>query len=108
MTADDSSSDDREAVATFGSEIDGLEPPRPPSPEVEPPSAADEEMADPEVAAAFWYLVVVFNVALGGVTIGPMIAFFLGDLRLGGAVFAVGAIAGLYGYVRYRTVTSDD
>lgn len=62
------------------------------------PTAGD---ADGESVRLFWKLVLVFNVAVFGVSVGPMIGVFLGDWDLGLQVFAVGALAFAYGLVRY-------
>jgi hypothetical protein len=58
--------------------------------------------ADDETARLFWYLVVVFNVALMGLAIGPMLILFLDEWLLGGQITAAGAILAAYGYYRYR------
>lgn len=74
-------------------------------PDVPTPPTPDE--ADTEVVGLFWKLVVVFNVAVFGVTVGPMIGFFLGNWDLGLQVFAVGALALAYGLVRYYRFRED-
>ena len=72
-----------------------LGPEIPQAPELKPGDA------DSEVVGLFWKLVIVFNVALLGLSVGPMIGFFEGDWDFGLQVFAVGAIAFAYGMVRY-------
>jgi len=63
--------------------------------------------ADSEVAALFWKLVVVFNVALLALSVGPMLAYFEGRVDLGLRIFAVGAVAFGYGLVRYYQFARD-
>ena len=58
--------------------------------------------ANNEVTALFWKLVVVFNVALLGLSLGPMFAYFRGNVELGLQLTAGGAILFAYGYFRYR------
>jgi len=86
-----------------GSDTDpeDLGPPIPEAPELDPSDA------DTEVVGLFWKLVIVFNVALLGVSLGPMIGFFRGNWDLGLQVFAVGAIAFAYGLVRYYQFVND-
>lgn len=61
--------------------------------------------ADEELRGEFWRQVVLFNVALLGVSLGAMLVGFDGRWLFGAGVFAVGAVAFLRGYARYRTVT---
>ncbi|WP_135661503.1 DUF7322 domain-containing protein [Halorhabdus rudnickae] len=72
-----------------------------PTVEVPEPKPSEGEI-DSETVDLFWQLVLVFNVALFGVTVGPMVLYFLGDVRIGGGLLAVGIVAGGYGLVRYR------
>ena len=67
------------------------------------PTAPDppDGTPDSEVAALFWKLVVVFNIALLGLSVGPMLAYFDGRVDLGLRVFLVGLVAFVYGTVRY-------
>lgn len=74
-------------------------------PEVDVPDAGD---ADPEVRRAFWAAVVMANVALLLVSLGPMLAVFRGQWRLGGALFAVGVIVFYRLYRHYRSFAADD
>lgn len=55
-----------------------------------------------EVASLFWKLVVVFNIALLALSLGPMFAYFRGNVDLGLQLTAAGAILFAYGYFRYR------
>lgn len=66
----------------------------------EAPNAPDGT-GDSEVAALFWKLVVVFNVALLALSVGPMLAYFEGQVEGGLQIFLVGLIAFGYGTVRY-------
>ena len=76
----------------------------------EAPSAPDGT-GDSEVAALFWKLVVVFNVALLALSVGPMLAYFEGQVERGLQIFLVGVIAFAYGtfrYVQFRRSRTDD
>ncbi|WP_276251463.1 DUF7322 domain-containing protein [Haloarcula rara] len=68
------------------------------------PEAPDppEGAANTEVTALFWKLVVVFNIALLALSVGPMLYYFEGRVDLGIRVTLAGAIAFAYGYFRYR------
>lgn len=66
-----------------------------------PDPAARAEGSEADVRSLFWRLVFTFNVALFGVTVGPMVVYFEGDLHLGGGLFVVGLIASGGGFVRY-------
>lgn len=79
---------------------------------VEPtvPEPPDPEAADPELRASFWGLVLVFNLAILGVSVGALFAVVRGDYALGGQLFLGGAVLFAYGLYRYRRVrrTIDD
>jgi hypothetical protein len=70
--------------------------PRVPTPDV------DEEDVDPEILETFWRSVILANVALFGLSLGPMLVFFRGQWLWGGAAVALGAVAGLRVYHHYR------
>lgn len=72
-----------------------------------PNTAANAENADPETANLFWILVIVFNVAVMGLAIGPMFIVFRNRWGLGLQLFLGGAILFAYGYYRYRKFTSE-
>ena len=55
-----------------------------------------------EVETLFWRLVILANIALFGVAVGVMFLLFEAAFQIGGLLIAIGAIAGLGGYVRYR------
>jgi hypothetical protein len=63
----------------------------------------DDSDVDPELSAFWWRTVVLANVALGGVTIGPMVIFFERMWLVGGVAFLVGALAfvRVYQHVRW-------
>lgn len=88
---------DAPSVPNTGSEDLGPSIPTPPEP-------GD---ADSEVVGLFWKLVLVFNVAVFGITVGPMFGYFLGDWELGLQVFLVGALAFAYGTFRYYRFRKD-
>lgn len=64
--------------------------------------------ADPEAASTFWKLVVVFDVAIFALSLGPMFVFFRGQVELGLQIFAVGLFAFGYGVVRYQRFRVED
>ena len=72
------------------------------------PSSLGPDVPEPpeggggEVTALFWKLVVVFNIALLALSLGPMFAYFRGDIDLGLQLTAGGAVLFAYGYFRYR------
>lgn len=57
---------------------------------------------DPEVSRTFWRLVVVFDVALLALAVGPMFIYFRGDWQTGGRLLLLGGVAFAYGVYRYR------
>lgn len=66
------------------------------------PSAPDiGEVENSEVIQLFWKLVLVFNVAILALAVGPMFAFFDGRWELGSQLFFLGVITFAYGTVRY-------
>jgi len=81
----------------------------PDPPEVSIPDATDPDTEVPEdLVRTFWKLVAVFNVALFALALGPMLAYFRGEIVDGLSVFLLGAGFFVYGYLRYRAYTSDD
>lgn len=74
-------------------------------PEVDVPDGSD---AEPAVSRAFWAAVVMANVALLLVSLGPMLAVFRGQWRLGGALFVVGVVVFYRLYRHYRSFVADD
>ncbi|WP_436906677.1 DUF7322 domain-containing protein [Halosimplex marinum] len=63
---------------------------------------------DPELRRTFWRLVVVFDVALLALSLGPMFVYFRGDWATGGPLFALGAVAFAYGVLTYRRYRADN
>jgi hypothetical protein len=67
---------------------------------------------DGDATGLFVKLVIVFNVALLALSLGPMLAYFEGQVDLGVRIFLVGVIAFGYGTFRYvqfeRERKSDD
>lgn len=80
----------------------GPDPPEPP----ETPSP-DEIDTDSEAAGLFVKLVVVFNVAVLALALGPMLAYFEGMVDLGLRVFLLGLLVGGYGTYRYYQFRTD-
>jgi hypothetical protein len=78
-------------------------------PEVEIPTpsktAAD---AGPELKRAFWGAVVLANVGVAGITIGPMLVFFRGNWTLGLALVGLGVLALVRTYTVYRSFVNRD
>jgi len=72
-----------------------------PSPEI--PSPADSYGdADPALRAGFWKLVLLFKLAIIGLTLGSLIAWFRADYVLGGQLLFGGGALFLYGVYRTR------
>ncbi|KAA9396833.1 hypothetical protein Har1130_03190 [Haloarcula sp. CBA1130] len=75
------------------------------------PSPSDSDYSG-DATGLFVKLVIVFNVALLALSLGPMLAYFEGQVDLGVRIFLVGLIAFGYGTVRYiqfeRERKSDD
>ncbi|WP_424000016.1 DUF7322 domain-containing protein [Haloarcula salina] len=67
-------------------------------PNVPTPSSEDYQS---DAAGLFVRLVVVFNVALLALSIGPMLAYFEGQVDLGLRIFLAGVILFAYGTYRY-------
>ncbi|WP_193570005.1 MULTISPECIES: hypothetical protein [Halorussus] len=80
-----------------------------PDPPAVPEFSADD--ADPELRRDFWSLVLLFNVALFGLSLGVMLIGFEGRWKVGGGLVTVGAFAfarGWYGYRRATDEAGDD
>ncbi|MBV0923656.1 hypothetical protein KTS45_05525 [Halomicroarcula limicola] len=102
---DGSDEDDPDATESVFSEKSPHEPdefdPDSLGPDVpEAPSAPDGSAAS-DTAALFWKLVIVFNVALLALSVGPMFIYFEGRVDLGLRIFLVGVVAFGYGTFRY-------
>jgi len=75
------------------------------------PSPPDPDQADRAVRGLFWVLVLVLNVAVAALAIGPMMIAFQGWWDLGLQVTLVGVLAmayGLFRYHRFRERRDDD
>ncbi|ELZ58809.1 MULTISPECIES: hypothetical protein [unclassified Haloferax] len=74
----------------------------------EDPDSGDDDApafspdVNPEVARLFWASVVLANVGLAGLTVGPMLVYFRGDTLLGGGLFLFGAVVLVRVYSIYR------
>ncbi|GCF15000.1 hypothetical protein Harman_29350 [Haloarcula mannanilytica] len=64
------------------------------------PSPSDSDYSG-DATGLFVKLVIVFNVALLALSLGPMLAYFEGQVDLGLRIFLVGVIAFGYGTFRY-------
>ncbi|WP_267642889.1 DUF7322 domain-containing protein [Haloarchaeobius amylolyticus] len=71
----------------------------------EAPSVPDESDAPSELKYEFWTMVLVFNAAILGVSLGGMYILFRGNWDLGGRIFLGGVVFFLYGLYRYQTRT---
>jgi hypothetical protein len=87
-----------EPESRWGNPEDDL--PRIPTPDT------DETDVDPEILETFWRSVLLANVAVLGVALGPMLIYFRGQWLFGLGAVAVGVIAGLRVYQHYRAFTS--
>ena len=74
---------------------------------LDPPSPADAAEADPEITELFWRLVLVFNVAIAALALGPMLIYFRGSWELGLQVTLLGALTFGYGTFRYHRFRAD-
>ncbi|MDS0281158.1 DUF7322 domain-containing protein [Haloarcula onubensis] len=74
-------------------------------PEVPEPTG---DIADSDTATLFVKLVVVFNIALLCLSVGPMLAYFEGRVDLGIRITLLGAVTAGYGLFRYRQFVTGD
>jgi hypothetical protein len=78
-------------------------------PEVEIPTPSKTEAdASPELKRAFWGAVLLANVGVAGVTIGPMLIFFRGDWTFGLALVGLGVLSLVRTYTVYRSFVHRD
>ena len=66
----------------------------------------DESDAPKTVVRTFWAVVIVVNVAVFFVALGPMLIFFLGEYRYGLVLIALGLVLFGFAYLRYRRFVS--
>lgn len=93
----DESAPDRRAADLVGRATGRLPDP---TPDVDGPFGPRDTPRD--LVVGFWVIVVLCNVAVFGLTVGPLVAFFAEDFLLGGTLAGVGGIAGVRALVRYR------
>lgn len=67
-----------------------------------PKPTTREADVDPDVLETFWLSVLLANVAVFGLSLGPMLIFFRGMWLWGGASMALGAVCLLRVYQHYR------
>lgn len=82
--------------------------PSPPDPTPEVDGMLGPTGTSTDLMVAFWSLVVLFNVGLFGLTVGPMLLYFRGDWAFGGALVALGVLAAARGLHRYRQARAAD
>ncbi|WP_396610322.1 hypothetical protein ACH9L7_08670 [Haloferax sp. S1W] len=63
---------------------------------------------DPEQARMFWASVILANVGLAGISLGPMLIYFRGQMLVGGGVTLLGVVALARMYTMYREYQSRD
>ena len=102
--------DDEDNEAFSGSISDPTEGLSPDIPSASTPSTADAAEADVsgDLLVTFWGLVVTLNLALFATSLGLMLAYFRGQLQLGGGLFALGVVAFAYSYYKYRRYLDRD
>ncbi|MCU4800213.1 hypothetical protein OB920_07510 [Halobacteria archaeon HArc-gm2] len=116
MSQPDDERDDRNLAQQYADEYGGpdhdasllSEPADEDLPGPDPPSPTGAGEVDPEIRNLFWRLVLVFNVAIAALALGPMLIYFRGALELGLQVTAGGALTFAYGVFRYRRFRATD
>lgn len=78
----------------YDPDADSITIPQAPRPEGDAPA---------DVAKTFWITVVVINVAVLFIALGPMLIYFHGDLRTGGGLVLGGIALFALAYHRYRS-----
>lgn len=106
---DESAGDDEPGVSDLASKYEEPDPeskysdPATELPNIpEAPKPLPESEVDTDLKVAFWSTVLVFNVALLALSLGLMLVYFRGQLRLGGGLFALGVFSAAHGYLKYR------
>ncbi|HET7322935.1 MAG TPA: hypothetical protein VFJ06_01240 [Halococcus sp.] len=75
-------------------------------PSVSIPDTSDVDVP-PELAQAFWRVVVAVNIGVFAVSLGLMLVYFRGEWQLGGSAVALGIVTLIYGYLRYWRAIPD-
>ena len=69
----------------------------------DPPDPTDGDVEIPaELVRSFWAAVLLANIGLLGVSLGPMLVYFEGMVDAGLAVFLIGVLALVFTYRRYH------
>ena len=71
------------------------------------PDYADRDVPA-DIQRAFWSAVALLNIAVGGVSVGLMLIGFQGRWTFGGALVAVGLLAGVRAWRIYRDWHEDN
>lgn len=71
-------------------------------PEAPAPPDPSKNDVPADVARSFWGVVLLANVGLFAVCLGPMLAFFRGQWTLGGVLVVFGLLTFVHGYRVYR------
>lgn len=104
--------DDDEDYSDLSKEPEELEPSiGPDPPEVDVPEVEDTakgmptpgEDIDPDLYSLFWRLVIVLDVALFALAIGPLFIYFEGNWDVGGPLVALGLVSFAYAVSQYRS-----
>lgn len=67
----------------------------------EPPDFSEADVST-DLYRTFWIVVVMAKIGLLATSLGGMIIIFQGRLQFGGSILAVGVLALIVGYRRYR------
>lgn len=78
--------------------------PSPPSVDIPTPGQSEGDVPG-ELLAGFWSTVLVFNVALLATSLGLLLLGFGEQRRLGAGALAVGLLAAVHGYWKYRSLS---
>lgn len=107
MFSDD---EEEEFSGTISDPTDGLGPEIPSVRIPDATSATNTGDGDvsKDLFVTFWGLVVTLNLALFATSLGLMLAYFRGQLRLGGGLFLLGTLAFAYSYYKYRRYLDQD
>lgn len=74
----------------------------------EPPDPTpDADDVHPRIKFHFWRVLLVFNVAILGLSLGPILVFLDGNRSLGVPLFVGGVVLFAYGVVRFRQAKAE-